>query len=39
MIKFIIRFPISPKMLKLNQDSRMLGIFFHSIDIHEVKKG
>ncbi|EAH8205723.1 capsular biosynthesis protein [Campylobacter coli] len=38
MIKFIIRFPISPKMLKLNQDSRMLGIFFHSINIYEVKK-
>ncbi|STA73621.1 capsular polysaccharide biosynthesis protein [Campylobacter lari] len=39
MIKFIIRFPISPKLLKLNQDSRMLGIFFHSINIYEVKKG
>ncbi|MCW1359913.1 CDP-glycerol glycerophosphotransferase family protein [Campylobacter jejuni] len=39
MIKFIIHFPISPKILKLNQDSRMLGIFFHSISIQEVKKG
>ncbi|XAK46938.1 hypothetical protein AAID91_01845 [Campylobacter coli] len=38
-IKFIIRFPVSPKILKLNQDSRMLGIFFHSISIQEVKKG
>lgn len=38
-IKFIIHFPVSPKMLKLNQDSRMLGIFFHSISIQEVKKG
>lgn len=39
MIKFIIRFPVSPKLLKLNQDSRMLGIFFHSINIQEVKRG
>ncbi|WDL69721.1 CDP-glycerol glycerophosphotransferase family protein [Helicobacter winghamensis] len=37
-IKFIIRFPISPKMLKLNQDSRMLGLFFYCINIQEISK-